>query len=437
MCACDTEHVMNATMLQSKGTDEPGTGQEYNNAQNIGKASVDDSQTLLKNHDSSVPGHGVENDKDSVILTQSENDESDTDFATNEHNNSSDREDMIKKLENAYIQMYETLSDNMNSIKSELADVKTEIRKLPLKIQDMVRREHKSIGKSISDLNVALSDCECYREQISALTAHIKNQNREMWQLQRLLVSSHSDASGVSPTAPTMHRQGSLASETMAPNQTHTKRQVLSSPHGPSGHHPTPSGDHSTSPTMPTTPPYTQEVNGHHASTMAVGTPSTQFPQGQVSRLTTTVSPGHQPDLGQTSPMAAPPPSHHSHIRYQVPPSTLPTPQHGSAAAAAQRQVDAPKADPQQVGEVPSAAEQRAAVAPQSSSDNTSHTSSEDSDAHDDDDGFRQPRHRRTPRRTNYTDVILIGDSTIKYVDAPSQSTRGHPISTSSVNWYC
>ena len=328
MCACDTEYVMNAAMLQSNGT-EPGTEHEYNNAQNIGTASVDDSQTLLKNNKSSVPGHSVDNDKDSVILTESENDESDTEFATNDHNNTSDRDDMIKKLENAYIQMHETLSGNMNSIKSELADVKTEIRELPLKIQDMVRMEHKSISKSISDLNVALSDCECYREHISALTAHIKNQNREMWQLQRLLVSSHGDASGVSPTAPTMHRQGSLPTETMTPNQTHTKRQVLSSPDGPSDHHPTPSGAHSTSPTMPTTPPFMQEVNGHHASTMAVGTPSTQFPQGQVSRLTTTVSPGHQPDLGQTSPMAAPPPSHHPPIRHQVSPCTLPTPQHG------------------------------------------------------------------------------------------------------------
>ena len=106
MCACDTEHVMNATMLQSNGT-ESGTEHEYNDAQNIGTASVDDSQTLLKNHDSSVPLHNVDNDKDSVILTQSENNESDTEFATNEHNNSNDRDDMIKKLENAYIQMYE------------------------------------------------------------------------------------------------------------------------------------------------------------------------------------------------------------------------------------------------------------------------------------------------------------------------------------------
>ena len=267
-----------------------------------------------------------------------------------------------------------------------------------------------------------------------------------MWQLQRLLVSSHGDASGVTPTAPTMHCQGSLASETMTPNQTHTKRQVLSSPDGPSDHHPTPSGAHSTSPTMPTTPPFTQEVNGHHASTMAVGTPSTQFPQGQVSRLTTTVSPGHQPDLGQTSPMAAPPPSHHPPIRHQVSPSTLPTPQHGSAAAAAQRRVDAPKSDPQQptsqVGEVPSAAEQRTAVAPQSSSDNMNHTSSEDSDAHDDDDRFRQPRRRRTPRMTNNTDVILIGDSTLKYVDAErlmgrSLKTTIHSTSTSDTVYEC
>ena len=157
-----------------------------------------------------------------------------------------------------------------------------------------------------------------------------------------------------------MRCQGSLTTETMTPNQTHTKRLVLSSLDGPSDQHPTPNGDHLTSTTISTTPPFMQEVNGHHASTMAAATPSTQFLQEQVSRPTITVSQGHQPDLRQTSPMAESPPSHHTPIHHHVSPSTHPTPQNESAAAGAERLVVAPKADPQQptsqLGEVSSAA---------------------------------------------------------------------------------
>ena len=40
---------------------------------------------------------------------QSQNDESGTGLATNDHNNSKDRDNMLKKLEHAYIQMYQTL----------------------------------------------------------------------------------------------------------------------------------------------------------------------------------------------------------------------------------------------------------------------------------------------------------------------------------------
>ena len=55
----------------------------------------------------------------------------------------------------------------MNSVKAELAGVKTEVRKLPLQTHDMVRKEHKYIGKSIIDLSVALLDTACNRDQIS------------------------------------------------------------------------------------------------------------------------------------------------------------------------------------------------------------------------------------------------------------------------------
>ena len=57
----------------------------------------------------------------------------------------------------------------MNSVKAELAGMKTEVRKLPLQIQSMVRKEHKYVGKSIIDLSVALLDTACNRDQISVL----------------------------------------------------------------------------------------------------------------------------------------------------------------------------------------------------------------------------------------------------------------------------
>ena len=55
------------------------------------------------------------------------------------------RGDMVHKLENAYIHMCDTMSENMNDVKSEMDDIKHEIRKLPMKIHDMIKKENKAI----------------------------------------------------------------------------------------------------------------------------------------------------------------------------------------------------------------------------------------------------------------------------------------------------
>ena len=52
-----------------------------------------------------------------------------------------DTNDMITKLENAYIHMCDSVTESLNGIRAEIAEVKNEIRKLPVKIFDMVRKE--------------------------------------------------------------------------------------------------------------------------------------------------------------------------------------------------------------------------------------------------------------------------------------------------------
>ena len=86
------------------------------------------------------------------------------------------RGDMVQKLENAYIHMCDTMSENMNDVKSEMDDIKHENRKLPMKIHDMIKKENKAIIESMSDLRVAICEWDKYKQTIQNLTTQLQNQ---------------------------------------------------------------------------------------------------------------------------------------------------------------------------------------------------------------------------------------------------------------------
>ena len=120
-----------------------------------------------------------------------------------------DTNDMITKLEKAYIHMCDSVTESLNRIRSEIAEVKNEIRKLPVKIFDMVRKEQKSVEKSVADLTVAISQNDKFSQSVLNLTTQLQHQNQEMWRMQRALAAAPSWRSpGAVPHTPDTHGQG-------------------------------------------------------------------------------------------------------------------------------------------------------------------------------------------------------------------------------------
>ena len=83
-------------------------------------------------------------------------------------------DEVIQKLELGYIHMSESVSENMNGIRSELSELKNDIRKLPVKFYDIIRKEQKTVEKSITELCVAVADHESQRQTIHNLTTSYK-----------------------------------------------------------------------------------------------------------------------------------------------------------------------------------------------------------------------------------------------------------------------
>ena len=72
--------------------------------------------------------------------------------------------------------MSESVSENMNGIRSELPELKNDIRKLPVTFYDIIRKEQKTVEKSITELRVAVADHANQRQTIHNLTTQLQNQ---------------------------------------------------------------------------------------------------------------------------------------------------------------------------------------------------------------------------------------------------------------------
>ena len=105
-----------------------------------------------------------------------------------------DCDDAISKLEVAYLQLCDNTNDNLNNLKSEMLEIKAEIRKMPLKIMDLIKKDIKGINNSVSDMVSVISESESYKAQINQLTEQLQHQCKDMWKLQRSLAAAERTA---------------------------------------------------------------------------------------------------------------------------------------------------------------------------------------------------------------------------------------------------
>ena len=95
---------------------------------------------------------------DSVDMADTEN-EDEGDMAPEQvqyhnvnHSSQHSQFDPIRKLEEAYIRTVDTNSENINVLKFELNEIKSEVRKIPVKIYDHIKKDLQHNAKAINDL---------------------------------------------------------------------------------------------------------------------------------------------------------------------------------------------------------------------------------------------------------------------------------------------
>ena len=286
--------------------------------------------------------------------------------------------DIVHRLESAYTHMCQTMSENMNNIKSELSEVKNEIRKIPVKISDIFKRENKSVIKCVADLQAAVSECDNYKQTVVNLTTQLQHQSQEMWKMQRMLAAYHRPAGGYSPamqptrdapprpsTSPSHHPDDTAQGNALTLTSSHQVPQAN-----------TPSPRH----TPPAVPPNMMQVER-------------QVPVRPVTQISNTAPHPvvtHSPQAQQMSPAPA---------------------QDGvSPHENAQLPRDQIISQTEQVA-------QRAGNRSQTSVSDYEGTGPTGTEESSESDSEVDIRDQQRPKRKLQCDALLIGDSTVKYVD--------------------
>ena len=95
-----------------------------------------------------------------------------------------DYDGAISKLEMAYMHLCDDMNDNVNNLKFEMFEIKSEIRKVPLKIMDLIKKDIKGINNSECDIVSAISESDSYKTQIYQLTEQLQHQCKDIWNVQ-------------------------------------------------------------------------------------------------------------------------------------------------------------------------------------------------------------------------------------------------------------
>ena len=129
-------------------------------------------------------------DNDSVVISEREDDTSNSEdeVVSDRLPANSDRYanyDPINKLEDAYVKLIDNQSSNIEALKMELAEIKSEVRKIPNKLYDSIKKDLNSNTKILQDVLHQLAENEDLKNQISHLTSQLQSKSREIWSLKR------------------------------------------------------------------------------------------------------------------------------------------------------------------------------------------------------------------------------------------------------------
>ena len=95
--------------------------------------------------------------------------------------------DPIQRLEEAYVKLIDTYNENMSSLRTEIVEIKHEVRKIPNKVYDCVKKDIQANTQALRELTAKLHECDDHKNQISYLAVQLRNKNTELWSLRREL----------------------------------------------------------------------------------------------------------------------------------------------------------------------------------------------------------------------------------------------------------
>ena len=216
---------------------------------------------------------GALSDNDSVVISEREDDASNSEdemigdrLPANSDINTN--YDPINKLEGAYVKLIDSQSNNIEALKMELAEVKSEVRKIPNKLHDSIKKYLDSNTKILQDVLHQLAENEDLKNQISHITSQLQSKSREIWSKKREAANyrSHSPSNNYRSRIPTSNvgvaqdhiRQSPVSCHTAAPTQAGTSPPVhIDAPSQPGSapvtHNATSNQGATTSPTPGTT----------------------------------------------------------------------------------------------------------------------------------------------------------------------------------------
>ena len=102
--------------------------------------------------------------------------------------------DPVQRLEDAYMKLVDTHNLNTNSLRADIDEIKSEIRKIPNKLHDNMKKDLQANTKALRELCAKIDQNDELKKQISCLTAQLKTSSKEIWSLQRELALVRSSA---------------------------------------------------------------------------------------------------------------------------------------------------------------------------------------------------------------------------------------------------
>ena len=112
--------------------------------------------------------------------------------------------DPIKQLEDSYVKVFDRSTENMNELKYKIGELKSELRKIPHRIHDLIKKDLQANAKSVNDLTAQLSENETLRTQNQYLTNQVHAKSQEIWSLKQELSRIKSAKHYGSPRPSTM-----------------------------------------------------------------------------------------------------------------------------------------------------------------------------------------------------------------------------------------